>query len=251
VRTLGSPEEALAVVESFRPHVLISDVGMPGEDGYRFMQRLRAAGDWISHLPCIAVTALSRPEDREQALEAGYDEHVGKPFDPGVLCMTILQLAGRNASSLEKSSANRVMGAACRENAAARDTKSGRRVRVLLAEDSPHVAEILRTSLEERDYEVIVADTVDRGVEIMRTEPVDVLVSDLRLKGGMGWDLLAQLRGVRDIPGIMMSGYSDSSYMRQSRQAGFSAYLIKPVDPDEVAGLIDRLLQPSAATGQL
>ncbi len=92
VRTAGSASAAFGLLDEFRPDVLISDVGMPGEDGFAFIRRLRAAGGWKAGLPCIAVTALSRPEDRERALEVGFDDHVGKPFDPGSLCVAVTAL---------------------------------------------------------------------------------------------------------------------------------------------------------------
>jgi CheY-like chemotaxis protein len=98
VLTSGSSREVLQKLEEFRPHLLISDVGMPEEDGFSLVRRLRSLDGWKARLPAIALTALSRPEDRERALEAGYDEHLGKPFDPGLLCMAISRLLSSTVS---------------------------------------------------------------------------------------------------------------------------------------------------------
>jgi PAS domain S-box-containing protein len=95
VRTAASAKVAFDVLDEFHPDIVLSDVGMPEEDGYIFIRKLRASGDWRSRLPCIAVTALSRAEDRKQALAVGYDEHVSKPFDPGKLSILILALTRR------------------------------------------------------------------------------------------------------------------------------------------------------------
>lgn len=92
VRTASSAREALNLMDEFRPDVLMSDVGMPGDDGFALVRQVRTAGGWKTELPCIAVTALSRPEDRGKALDVGFDEHVGKPFDPALLCMVVSDL---------------------------------------------------------------------------------------------------------------------------------------------------------------
>jgi CheY-like chemotaxis protein len=93
VETAESAPEGFEALQRFRPHVLVSDIGMPGEDGYSFMQRVRqleeAAG---GSTPAVAVTAFTRMEDRKRALAAGYSEHLGKPVDYDRLRSTIAQL---------------------------------------------------------------------------------------------------------------------------------------------------------------
>ncbi len=74
--------------------LLISDIGMPGRDGYELIRewRRREAGE--RHLPAIALTAFSREADRANALQAGFDAHLGKPLRPPLLLSEILRLAG-------------------------------------------------------------------------------------------------------------------------------------------------------------
>ena len=81
VETATSPRSALARIEDDPPHILLSDVGMPGEDGYKFVAAVRALPDPVRRIPAIAVTAFARPEDRIKALRAGYNMHVAKPVD--------------------------------------------------------------------------------------------------------------------------------------------------------------------------
>ena len=77
--------------------VLVSDIGMPGEDGYALMRRLRALDDpAVSGIPALALTAYARVEDRRRALAAGYQMHVPKPIEPVYLVNLVAQLAGRN-----------------------------------------------------------------------------------------------------------------------------------------------------------
>jgi light-regulated signal transduction histidine kinase (bacteriophytochrome)/ActR/RegA family two-component response regulator len=77
--------------------VLVSDVGMPGEDGYAFVKRLRAweAEAGRPRLPAVALTAYARAEDRRRAMLAGYQVHVAKPVDATELLAVVASLAGR------------------------------------------------------------------------------------------------------------------------------------------------------------
>jgi CheY-like chemotaxis protein len=93
VTTAASAAEALELLRESRPHVLVSDVGMPGEDGYELIRKLRAMGDGFAGLPAVALTAYARPEDRERALRAGFQVHVPKPVEPGELVATVAGLA--------------------------------------------------------------------------------------------------------------------------------------------------------------
>lgn len=94
VRTADSAGEALRAVGTFRPQVLVSDVGMPGEDGYALVRRLRALGpDQGGAIPAVAVTAYTREVDRLQALSSGFTTHVGKPVSPEALVAAVAHLA--------------------------------------------------------------------------------------------------------------------------------------------------------------
>ena len=96
VVTASSAEEALAAVEALRPHVLVSDIGLPDVDGYEFLRRVRALGHARGGaVPAIALTAFARSEDRTRALRAGYLVHVAKPVEPSELVATVASVVGR------------------------------------------------------------------------------------------------------------------------------------------------------------
>lgn len=95
VRAVGSAPEALALLASEPgPDVLLSDLGLPGEDGHALIHALRAREGAGRRLPAVALTAYVRSEDRLSALEAGFDLHVEKPIEPLELAMVVRQLAG-------------------------------------------------------------------------------------------------------------------------------------------------------------
>jgi hypothetical protein len=72
VTAVRSADEALRLLESHAPDVLVSDIGMPGVDGYQFMRRMRAAEPKQRRIPALALTAFARPDDRKHAILAGY-----------------------------------------------------------------------------------------------------------------------------------------------------------------------------------
>ncbi|MFT3769035.1 MAG: ATP-binding protein [Minicystis sp.] len=95
VRTASSASEAFEALSQSPPHVLVSDVGMPGEDGYALIRRIRAAGAPLARLPAVALTAYAGTEDARRAVLAGFHTHLPKPAEPRVLTAVIASLAGR------------------------------------------------------------------------------------------------------------------------------------------------------------
>jgi signal transduction histidine kinase len=98
VRATQSAAAALKEVQEFRPAVLISDIGMPGEDGYSLISRVRTLSDGVSRIPAIALTAYASLDDAKKAREAGFQVHLAKPVDPDRLVATIASLAGKGAT---------------------------------------------------------------------------------------------------------------------------------------------------------
>ena len=92
VKIVSSAEAALEAFPNFRPHIVLSDIGMPGLDGYELIRRLRQLPGGAT-VPAAALTALARSEDRTRALEAGFQTHVAKPLVPAELIAIVRSLA--------------------------------------------------------------------------------------------------------------------------------------------------------------
>jgi len=95
VSVAASGAEAMRIMETSEPDILISDVGMPDMDGYQLMRRIRASEPKGRRLPALALTAFARAEDRKRALLAGYQSHVAKPVDMAELVIVIAGLVSR------------------------------------------------------------------------------------------------------------------------------------------------------------
>ncbi|MDI1445084.1 GAF domain-containing protein [Polyangium sp. 6x1] len=99
VRCVSSAVAALSALDEFRPDVLVSDIGMPGEDGYALIRQIRALkpARWGA-LPAVALTAYASAEDRVRVLAAGFQMHVPKPVDAAELAATVASLSPRTTS---------------------------------------------------------------------------------------------------------------------------------------------------------
>ncbi|MBC7933101.1 MAG: PAS domain S-box protein [Rubrivivax sp.] len=97
VVTAGSAQEALEAIEKEQPNLLISDIGMPGEDGYELIRKVRALPSGRGgKIPAIALTAYARTEDRLRALRAGYQMHISKPVELAELVAVMASLIQRS-----------------------------------------------------------------------------------------------------------------------------------------------------------
>lgn len=101
VRTGGSVAEGLRMLKSWRPDLLVSDIGMPGEDGYAFIGKLRAlAEEEGGQTPAIALTAFASSQDRQKALERGFQVHLAKPVEPVELARMVARTLGRSEAGI-------------------------------------------------------------------------------------------------------------------------------------------------------
>jgi CheY-like chemotaxis protein len=89
VMAVHSVSDALLALESFKPHVLISDLVMPEQDGYALLRHLRESK---MKLPTIALTAAAKQEDRDRAIDAGFCEYISKPVDLQTVVRTVSKL---------------------------------------------------------------------------------------------------------------------------------------------------------------
>jgi CheY-like chemotaxis protein len=107
VKTAPNVESALELLDQSNLDVIISDLGMPGRDGYSLIKEIRAREKetvTAEHLPAIALTAYGRVEDRVEVFSAGFDSHVVKPVDPAELAAVIKRLVEARRSAGDKTS---------------------------------------------------------------------------------------------------------------------------------------------------
>jgi CheY-like chemotaxis protein len=99
MHTASSASEALVKFADVQPDVIVSDIGMPGEDGYSLIRKIRALPPELGgRTPALALTAYARGEDAQRAFAAGYQMHLTKPVEPTLLATAVANLGGRSRS---------------------------------------------------------------------------------------------------------------------------------------------------------
>ncbi|WP_375504320.1 response regulator, partial [uncultured Nostoc sp.] len=96
VQAVESVAKALQLITQWKPDVLVSDIGMPDEDGYSLIRKLRSQPPELGgNIPAAALTAYTRAEDRMRAIQEGYQLHLPKPIEAAELATVVARLAGR------------------------------------------------------------------------------------------------------------------------------------------------------------
>jgi PAS domain S-box-containing protein len=105
VRTAGSTAEGMKVLldrQTWQPDLVVSDIGMPGEDGYVFIHKIRAlTAEAGGQVPAIALTAFASTQDRQKALDSGFQMHLAKPIEPVELARMVARTLGRSEAGIE------------------------------------------------------------------------------------------------------------------------------------------------------
>ena len=96
----GFEPAAMKAIAADCPDIAVSDLAMPGEDGYRFVKRVRAlSDDLLRALPLVAMTAYARAEDRHRVLAAGFQRHVAKPIEPSELVEALAEVVAAHKTA--------------------------------------------------------------------------------------------------------------------------------------------------------
>src|SRR5688500_9332784 len=114
--------------------------------------------------------------------------------------------------------------------------------RVLLVDDQYDATRTLSLLLRASGYQVETAGTVASALQLAATESFDIVVSDIGLPDATGYVLMEQIRELYGIKGIALTGHGMDDDLRRSRQAGFAAHVVKPVNVEELESIMADLL---------
>jgi CheY-like chemotaxis protein len=179
-----------------RPDIGLFDVGLPGRNGYELARAVRSTGVGCT---LVAITGYGQEQDRAEAREAGFDHHMVKPVDLPALG-TLLE--------------------GCRAP------------RVLVVEDNPVAREVLILMLRQMGARVTGAGTAEEGLEIVKREPLDLVICDLGLPGELDGCALARLirrDGQARFSLVALTGDAKAA-QDEALRAGFDQILEKPAD---------------------
>ena len=115
---------------------------------------------------------------------------------------------------------------------------------VLIVEDSPDTLEMLRAFFVQKDCQVMVASSAEEALSLAKAEKPGIVISDIGMPDADGYELLAKLRllpGMKDVPAIAFSGYAMEEDYSRALASGFAAHLAKPIDPEKLLAIIQKL----------
>ncbi len=151
---------------------------------------------------------------------------------PGCGATFIIELPARSPSSATPSPAASPAGGT-----------GTAQIRLLLVEDHADTARTLSRLLRREGFAVVTAGDVAGAIAGAEREPFDLLVSDLGLPDGSGFDIMRAVRERRMVPGIAMSGYGMAEDIRRSNEAGFTEHLVKPINMPQLLAAIRRVTE--------
>lgn len=203
--------------------VVISDVLMPGMDGFEIARRFKA-DDRLRTTPLVAVTALAMVGDRERVLEAGFDGYIAKPIEPESFVPLVQSfIAPRPVEP---------------------------RTPLVLAVDDIQVnLDVIEGTLRPSGFRVALARGKSEALAAIGRERPDVILSDLHMPGGDGFGLIEAVKAdprLADIPFLFLSSTGwRTADQRRGMELGARKFLIRPIEPsrlvEEVRAALDQV----------
>ncbi len=247
VLTATDGDAGLAAARTQRPELVVCDIQMPGTDGYGVARALKA-DPATAVLPLIAVTAYAMVGDQEKALQAGFDAHFPKPIEPSAFMSAIAPfLSGAGATRAPAPApvtTPAVPGGQVR--AELRAPRAG--VTLLMVDDTATNLEFKLSLLEPAGYTVLTATGGREAVHVLRAQHVDLVVSDVMMASGSGFDLLAAVRStpaLRHLPFVFLTATArDDRTRRHGIAMGADDFLVRPIEPEELLAAIRARLAP-------
>jgi len=237
-RVTAVTSAALALEQLQRENfdLLLSDLSMPGMDGYELIRQVREnLGLSPQVLPAAAVTAFVRAEDRQLALNEGYQGIVQKPVVPNDMLRLVaglLEWRGGASGSGRSTAATAARAAA---------SAPPRELRALLVEDHEELQEQMNWFLAEESVQVTTCGSAEAALEALaREEPFDLIVTDVSLPGMSGVDLARQvLAGQPDARIVFSTGYDMGTQL--SGLGPNVRVLLKPFEPEDLGRVVDEV----------
>jgi two-component system CheB/CheR fusion protein len=203
-------EEGLATARVFKPDVVLCDIGLPGVDGYEVARRIRADPALSPRL--IALTGYALPEEQRRALEAGFHQHLAKPFEIAEL-----------------------------EEVLARTTAQPAERRVLVVDDNDALRSNIREMLEDEDWEVQEARGGAEALDVVARFAPAVILLDYRMPNMGGEEVLRRLRASNEAARVVLM--TASADVRQlAFEHGLRLYVPKPFASQDLIGTLEQAI---------
>lgn len=218
------------------PDLVVCDIQMPGLDGYEVARALKADAA-LAGVPLLAVTAFAMVGDHDRAMRAGFDGHFAKPIDPAQFMAELARFlpGGQEAAQPSPSPAPPPGEVALQRPIGAELRAPAPGLVVLMVDDTDANLAFKLSLLEPAGYEVVTAGGGNEAFELARSKRVDLILSDVVMRNGSGFELLARVRGdaaLHAMPFVFLTATARDDASRDRGLAlGADAYLVRPIEP--------------------
>lgn len=229
--TAPDGRSAAALAEAHRPDLILCELQMPDADGYQILRDIRGRVS-LADVPVIALAALAEPGEAERVHAAGFQGHIAKPIAPHSFVDEVAHhLPGRSRPRAPAAPRTRL-----------RQAKS-----ILVVDDLRANLDLAEIVLQHLGYEVTLAQGKREAMRTLRTERPDLIMSDVRMDDGDGYDLLREVIAdpvLQAIPFILItSAATDEGERSRGLDMGADRYLFRPIEPNALRNEIEACVQ--------
>lgn len=215
---------ALSLAQALKPDLILLDIGLPGEDGYLTMGRLKSLLP-LAPIPIVIITAADASLHQEKTLQTGAEAFFQKPIDLEQLLATIKKFLG--------------------EEPAEKEAKESQEKEILLIDDDQDLVHALRVRLKSYGFSVHSATDAVLAISLaLRIKP-DLIILDIGLPDGEGYLTMARLRSLEPlshVPVIVITAADAFTHRDKALQAGAKAFFPKPIDHHQLLAAIKHAL---------
>ena len=220
-------ERGLDLAREYLPDLILMDISLPGMDGLTAIRLLRNDPQ-IRSIPVLALTAHAMEGDESRAKVAGFDGYITKPIDIKAFQRTLDTLLRPHAPSVQT------------------DPVDHHRARILAVDDEPLNLKLLRSMLVARGYHLLTASDGRQALEMVRSEPPDLILLDVMMPDMDGYEVTERLKAdpaTREIPIIMITALNGEDDKKRGLAAGADEFLNKPINASELGARVASLLR--------
>jgi phosphoserine phosphatase RsbU/P len=227
--------EGFKILEKEKVDLVLCDVTMEEMDGFSFCQKVRGNENYRA-LPFVFVTAKTSQEDKNQALEAGGDDIITKPFEIQDLLIKVKAL-------LRRSDIYKIYGAKKNLEESLNQTAVSR---IVLIDDDTSLARLFQYNLNKSGSECLIASSAEEGLKLIKANPPDIIISDIMMPLIDGFEFRRMLMAddqLRHIPFIFLTSKGDEKDILEGYDMGIADYVVKTAGPRVIVAKVNAILK--------
>jgi two-component system cell cycle response regulator len=246
--------EALEIMETNTPDLILLDIMMPGMDGYEVIRRLKQLKE-TKDIPIVLITALEGEEEKAKGLAAGADEFLNKPVNTTELetrVLSLLRMKKYQEQLVSRVQTEKdVLGKSGQEESGEHDDN---RPTVLVVEDNLKDAHMIVHHLNEMPLNYRIVQTGAEALKIVREEAIDLVLLDLMLPDLDGIEICKEIKGSEktiSVQVVIVTTFDDLKMKIRGIEVGADDFLVKPLNRDEIKARVSALLKKKAFMDRL